>query len=60
MKKFATAITLFEKKHPDKEVKSIERTLTNWFTVTTSTNQQYTVSISDNTVDISYPDPDWR
>jgi len=58
MKKFATALKLFEKHVPNVEIQIVERTLTNWFMVTTTENHKYSVDISTNKVERSYDDPE--
>ncbi len=59
MKKIITALKLFDKKIPNVEVKAIECTLPNWFTVTTANGDRYTVTIADNAVEPFYSDIDW-
>lgn len=59
MKKFYTALKLFEKHHPKVEVVSIRRWTKNSFSVTTKEKKDYNVDISTNKVDESYPDIDF-
>lgn len=59
MKKIITALKLFDEKIPNTEVTAIERTLPNWFIVTTAKDNKFTVSISDNSVEPYYDDPSW-
>jgi len=59
MKKFNTALKLFGSKVPFTAVKSIERNLTNWFMVTTDNGDTYSVDIGANTVEQTWPDPEY-
>ena len=58
MKKFASALKLFEKHVPDVEVQIVERTMKNWFVVITTENHKYSVDISANKVERTYDDPE--
>lgn len=59
MKKIITALTLFDKKVPNTEVTAIERTLSNWFKVTTANYDEYLVSIANNSVEPFLDDPEY-
>lgn len=57
--KIITALTLFDQKVPNVEVKAIECILPNWFKVTIANGDKYMVSISDNSVEPYLDDYDW-
>ena len=54
-----TALKLFDLKVPNTQVRAIECTFLNWFTVTTKTGDTYTVNISNNSVEEYLDDPDY-
>jgi hypothetical protein len=57
-KKFNTALSLFNKKFPHKEVICI-KSYGNFFEISDSLDDTYSVNISTNKVSISYPDPEY-
>lgn len=58
MKKIITALALFDKKVLHTEVIAIERSLPNWYMVTTGAGDKYMVSLAHNSVEPFLDDPE--